>query len=372
MGMEEDLPPSSPPPIDSPLLTPALDRLPGFDFASAAGPTLFASGLDFESPNGLDFASGYASGLDFASGTQFPQFAPNNFVGLDSPSFGRGLANFNETVVTPSTNTVALDLSTADSRYRIVSCTECGKLVKCYPNSNGPLRTHQLSKPCQIRQARNKQQLEMTAAAAALGSSVSPPSSSLAVQPILAALPIGNPSRCMASDSTFLRGRELARSRRRGRSNSRSRSPTQGHRSSSVPADTYTPELPDTYVPETVACPGLHLNWAGLDSYPWGIHMSSNRMNLPYRLDRFGGDGDSTRLYVRSTRCTGSAGVAQPQCAPCHSVKLGQALYTLETRAQTAPSHTPYQYLTQKQLVDALRQANTQKRTAPEGKLSVI
>jgi hypothetical protein len=173
----------------------------------------------------------------------------------------------------------------------------------------------------------------MTAAATALASSGLQVPLPLSVQPTLAALPVKNPGRCTASNSTLLRGRELVRSQRHACSNSRSRSPARGHRSSSVPAD-------------TVQCPGVRLNWAALDSYPWGIHMGSSPMNVPYRPERFTGLGDSTCLWVRSMSCTGSAGVSQLECGPCHAVMLGQALYTLETRAQSAPAHIPYQYLT--------------------------
>jgi hypothetical protein len=78
MGIEDGLPPSSPPPpIDSPLLTPALDRFPAFDFTSPADSSLFAIGLDFESPNSLDFTSA----------TRLPELFTNSF-NLDA--FGLG------------------------------------------------------------------------------------------------------------------------------------------------------------------------------------------------------------------------------------------------------------------------------------------
>ncbi|KAJ7758774.1 hypothetical protein B0H14DRAFT_3166040 [Mycena olivaceomarginata] len=84
-------------------------------------------------------------------------------------------------------------------------------------------------------------------------------------------------------------------------------------------------------------------------------------MNLPYRLDHFTGEGDCTRLWVRSLACTGSAGMAQPECASCRAVKVGQTLATLETRAESAPSHTPCGYLNQKQLIHGWRAATADK-----------
>ncbi|KAJ7140342.1 hypothetical protein C8R46DRAFT_1233789 [Mycena filopes] len=110
---------------------------------------------------------------------------------------------------------------------------------------------------------------------------------------------------------------------------------------------------PEEAAPLPVECPGVFLNWAAPDIYPWGVHTS--RMNLPYRLDRFTGEGDLTRLWVRSSACTGSAGIAQPECASCRSVKVGQTVATLETRAESAPSHTPWAYLNQRQLVGGWR-----------------
>ncbi|KAK7006881.1 hypothetical protein R3P38DRAFT_3213632 [Favolaschia claudopus] len=84
-------------------------------------------------------------------------------------------------------------------------------------------------------------------------------------------------------------------------------------------------------------------------------------MNVPYHLERFLDDGK--QLWARSVNCTGSRGILQPECASCLSVKLGQTLINLEFRAQSAPAHTPYQYLTHNQLTDALREVTAQKNT---------
>ncbi|KAJ7477583.1 hypothetical protein FB451DRAFT_1032887, partial [Mycena latifolia] len=40
---------------------------------------------------------------------------------------------------------------------------------------------------------------------------------------------------------------------------------------------------------------------------------------------------------------------------PCQAVLVGKAVHTVETRAATAQTHTPYQYLSQKQLIEMLR-----------------
>ncbi|KAJ7740481.1 hypothetical protein DFH07DRAFT_965361 [Mycena maculata] len=133
------------------------------------------------------------------------------------------------------------------------------------------------------------------------------------------------------------------------------------------PSDVHTPtpgpnprltSIEDTAYVLQSACPEVLLEWASPDGYPWGIHANSSRMNLPYQLERFAGDADTPCLWVRSMTCTGLAGTAQAKCAPCRSVKVGRIL---ETRAQSAAAHNPYQYLTHSQLVDALWEMTAEK-----------
>ncbi|KAK7041117.1 hypothetical protein R3P38DRAFT_3179675 [Favolaschia claudopus] len=188
-------------------------------------------------------------------------------------------------------------------------------------------------------------------------------------QSSLSTLLFENPSFDSPSDLSVLRGRELVRSRRRAYSNSRSRSPAQGHRSSSLPADssfsaTINPPIQSPYSGEgfnTSPCPGIILEWATPDRYPWGIHSETSRMNLPFTLDGFATVDGSPRVKIRSCTCTGSTGIAQPECSACRSVRVGQTLHTLEERSREAPPNIPYQYLTPIQLSTALRDVSEQK-----------
>ncbi|KAJ7758390.1 hypothetical protein B0H16DRAFT_1689376 [Mycena metata] len=327
MGVEDDLPPSSPPPpIHSP---PYSSFTRGLDFAS--GSVLqFADGLgDFESPGAFDFASGSLIPQLMSTPYQF-----NHGNTLDSPSFTPG----------PS----AFRLLPVISAFFLSSATK-NPLVRSKPIA---ILARVKTKQAQIAQVK-----ERAAAAATLAAYQPQPSPA---EQRLAPLSFGTPvQRSNASESTFLRGRALARSQRRACSISRSRSADRGHRSSSVPADTYAPEIPvfdndDLTIP-AVGCPGVLLDWAALDMYPWGVHKS--RMNLPYCLDHFAGEGDLTRVCVRSLLCTGSPGVAQPECSSCRSVKVGQTVATLKMRAEFAPSHTPWGYLNQQQLVTGWKAA---------------
>ncbi|KAJ6476165.1 hypothetical protein C8R45DRAFT_1158663 [Mycena sanguinolenta] len=163
MGIEDGIPPlRPPPPIDSPLLTPALDRFPAFDFASGADFSLFDNGIDFESPNGLDFASGTRLSEVSTNGFSFDTFA----MGLDSPTAMRGPVNF-DLLTTPVTDTMINGLSHTpliEGPYRIVACVHCGTSVKCYPKSDGPMHVHLAGKRCAKQQARNRQQKEAVAA----------------------------------------------------------------------------------------------------------------------------------------------------------------------------------------------------------------
>ncbi|KAJ7021778.1 hypothetical protein C8F04DRAFT_1273273 [Mycena alexandri] len=348
MGMEDRLPPSSPPSIfDSPprspyTYTPDFASAIELDFGSE-----FTSG-NFDSPNPLAYASGAP-----ISQTPSHQYYHNAAFALESPSLGPGPPVFSTPM--PMSNLATPDTSSASARYRTVACDLCGHLVKCYKNSLAPLRVHRESRPCNTKKAKNDQAKERAATAAAL-TALHP--QTLIPEVALPSLSFAIPTqRTNPSDSVFLRGRELARSQRRACSTSRSRSPNPGQRSSSAPADTYAPLFPSLELedpaPLPTECPGILLDLAALDAYPWGVHLT--RTNLPYRLDHFTGERDLTRLWVRSLECNGSAGIAQPECAPCRSVRVGQTVATLETRAEAAPSHTPWGYLNQRQLISGWR-----------------
>ncbi|KAJ7849681.1 hypothetical protein B0H14DRAFT_3866837 [Mycena olivaceomarginata] len=320
MGIEDNLPPSSPPPIfDSPPLSP------------------YTHAPDFASGFGLDFASEFTSGgnLDspnpfaYASGTPILQ-QPSHLYQHDAPAALESLFSAPGPPGHPH--------SPPPFRHRM--CQLRPPFLRATGTGWSPV--HRESRPCNTQKAKNDQAKERAAAAAAL--TIFQPQLS-ASRPSLPVLSLETPRQRMnASNSVFLRGWELARSQRRA-------------------SDTYAPlyellELEDV-APLPAECPGLLLDWAGLDTYPWGVHLS--RMNLPYRLDHFTSEGDCTQLWVRSLACTGSAGMAQPECTSCHAVKVGQTLATLETRAETAPSHTPWGYLNQKQLIRGWRAATADK-----------
>ncbi|KAK6971294.1 hypothetical protein R3P38DRAFT_3242750 [Favolaschia claudopus] len=292
MEEADGLPPSSPPLApSSPPPTP-YQPYPGLDYASASLPYY-----------GLDFMSALAGGFDFTSSTPlsasslstpaYTSFSPS----LDSPSFGHGPAwtalgttSFTQQAApsqSPSISTQIAPLDLNEPRpYREIACDLCGRVINCPKKSIGPLQTHRNSNDCKRRVKRNLQQRERDAAAA-VSSSLLPTAETTSLQ--------ANIQRS-SSEICILRGRELARSQRRARSNSRSRSPAHGPRSSSVPADTsfsrFTHETQtgdEEIIPSSVPdpCPGFPLEWAAPESYPWGIHASNSRMNLPYRLERF-------------------------------------------------------------------------------------
>ncbi|KAJ7907736.1 hypothetical protein B0H13DRAFT_1879279 [Mycena leptocephala] len=269
----------------------------------------------------------------------FPNFrlAVLNLVGsLDSPSFGRGPLNFGTLGSTPSTEPASQGFLSAPStvapadetpRYREIACDLCGKVVNCYKNSIAPLRSHRNSKNCKKRVERAKRELEIAGAAAAARP---PPFGSLSLRPTLEHIPVEVPAQRTTSDPCFLRGRELARSQCCAYSNSRSRSPVQGHRSSSVPADAYLGASTSGNDDEDMVsppCPGILLDWAAPDRYPWGIHAPMSRMNLI-------ASNDSPLLEIGS--------MSDPSIAPV--LLVGQVVNTLETRSQSAPAHTSYQY----------------------------
>ncbi|KAJ7717458.1 hypothetical protein B0H16DRAFT_1700975 [Mycena metata] len=212
MGVEDDLPPSSPPPpINSP---PYSSFTRGLDFAS--GSVLqFADGLgEFESPGAFDFASGSLIPQLMSTPYQF-----NHGNTLDSPSFTPGPSAFSTPM--PPAHVSTLDPSGEDDRYRTVTCDLCFLPVKCYKKFLGPLQTHRNSHPCKTKQAQIAQAKERAAAAATLAAYQPQPSPA---EQRLAPLSFGTPvQRSNASDSTFLRGRALARSQRRACLISRSR-----------------------------------------------------------------------------------------------------------------------------------------------------
>jgi hypothetical protein len=106
------------------------------------------------------------------------------------------------------------------------------------------------------------------------------------------------------------------------------------------------------------------LDWAPgpiFKTYPWSIHLSDCTAKLGYRPDRFTGEGDDTRIWLRAETCTGFSDAGMSECTACRAVLDGKAVYSLETRAQNAPPHTPYQYLTHAQLIDMLRAVIAEK-----------
>ncbi|KAF8200489.1 hypothetical protein K438DRAFT_1965949 [Mycena galopus ATCC 62051] len=122
MGVEENLPPSNPPPpIYSPPPTP-VDHLlcrPGFDFTSAA-PSL---GLDFQSTCGFDYALS-TQPLE----TPINTFNLGSFGASESPSFGLGLEDLGTFLESPAVSfppTPSISSSNLDettSRYRQARC----------------------------------------------------------------------------------------------------------------------------------------------------------------------------------------------------------------------------------------------------------
>ncbi|KAJ6611371.1 hypothetical protein B0H10DRAFT_369290 [Mycena sp. CBHHK59/15] len=111
-------------------------------------------------------------------------------------------------------------------------------------------------------------------------------------------------------------------------------------------------------------CAGVMLNWSPgpiFNTYPWSVHLSDCTSKLGYRPDRFTGEGDDTRIWLRSKMCMGLADSSKAECTSCRAVLVGKAVQALETRADNAPAHTPYQYLTQTQLIQMLRTVVAEK-----------
>ncbi|RDB21067.1 hypothetical protein Hypma_011807 [Hypsizygus marmoreus] len=82
----------------------------------------------------------------------------------------------------------------------------------------------------------------------------------------------------------------------------------------------------------------------------------SSNESLGFHIDRFTDQG--TRLWLRATKCTGTASCARTCCERCHMVPASQAFRTLDTRARAAVGETknvPYRYLNYVQAVATMR-----------------
>ncbi|KAK6996106.1 hypothetical protein R3P38DRAFT_2472855, partial [Favolaschia claudopus] len=113
-------------------------------------------------------------------------------------------------------------------------------------------------------------------------------------------------------------------------------------------------------------CSGVMLNWAAgpiFKTYPWSVHLDECTAKLGFRPDRFTGEGDETRIWLRSDTCSGISDAGHAECTPCRRISDGKQIETMETRAKNAPPHTPYQYLSHAQLVSMLQKFADEKNT---------
>jgi hypothetical protein len=128
-----------------------------------------------------------------------------------------------------------------------------------------------------------------------------------------------------------------------------------------------SPQFPDennTIFVAQANCPGVMLDWAPgpiFSTYPWTTHLSKCTTELGFKPDRFTGEGDDTRIWLRSNDCTKLLVPGEDECPFCRAILDGKQIQALETRAEKAPAHTPHQYLTQSQLIDLLRAAIAEK-----------
>jgi hypothetical protein len=91
------------------------------------------------------------------------------------------------------------------------------------------------------------------------------------------------------------------------------------------------------------------------------MHLSNCTTKLGYRPDRFTGEGDDTRIWLRSDDCSILVGDGVAQCSFCRDLLAAKPLQTLATRAQDALHHTAFQYLTQVQLIKKLQAVIAEK-----------
>ncbi|KAJ6560870.1 hypothetical protein DFH09DRAFT_1279507 [Mycena vulgaris] len=261
--------------------------------------------------------------------------------------------------------------------YREAACELCGTDFWLDMKSERVLILHRGSRGCNLKQRQNRQAQERAAAAITLTRTNLPGVRAHSEEPTPQSIrpdtqPTFHNPRCSHS-----RGREV---------HPRARSP---QRSSSVPVDAHrgameaeaededslfvfpsVPLRPDLTQFDEISfvvqplCPGIMLDWSQgpiFKTYPWSIHLSDCTAKLGYRPDHFTGEGDDKRIWLRSETCTSFSDPGKSECASRRAVLDGKALHTVETRAENAPAHTPYQYLNQTQLIEMLRTVIAEK-----------
>ncbi|KAK7006524.1 hypothetical protein R3P38DRAFT_2476106, partial [Favolaschia claudopus] len=111
-------------------------------------------------------------------------------------------------------------------------------------------------------------------------------------------------------------------------------------------------------------CPGVMLDWSPgpiFTTYPWSVHSDECTAKLGHRPDRFTGEGDETRIWLRSETCASLCDAGTTECTPCRQILAAKPVNDLEARANDAPPHTPYQYLSHAQLVKMVHSSADEK-----------
>lgn len=136
---------------------------------------------------------------------------------------------------------------------------------------------------------------------------------------------------------------------------------------SSESSQAHPPLLPSQASPSTpilslltpiTQCPGAIVDWISSgpawETYPFHTHGFANHSWEPIRA--IGED----KIVLRSNDCSGLAqvyGNVPEACASCASIASEPSFEAIRMRAESAPAHIPYKYLSFAQVVKLLRQA---------------
>lgn len=109
----------------------------------------------------------------------------------------------------------------------------------------------------------------------------------------------------------------------------------------------------------TTLCKGVLIEWkAGSvwDSYPFQIHPYKTYGWEPIAVE------NDNWIRLRSLNCTTHVQTPAASCASCLSIMSGKPFRAVVKRAEHAPAHTPWKYLTTQQLVNLLRKMSARQR----------